>query len=304
MRFISKALRAILPYRLYKLIANGFIIVPKYYKDVIDELEEHFELSFEDNIDRDLMLIRKFGHIIDKGLHREDVVPGHSKAYFNDLKALVNKIKKTEYADEPTVIWAQEKLAIYESLQTHPEQFKPFRHSIAVSSITFEQLEQLIKERRSNRCFTSQPITSETIAKLKDVANWAANSCNKQPIRIFVANEQSLAKECLKCCIGGTGFGENIPSFWCFTANVRGYVWPSEMYLPSIDTSLGAQNVFLAAQTVGITGTILSWGQHTNDDDKRLRSLLNIPNDYSIIFCAVMGYAEYGYLAPSRKNAE
>ena len=137
---------------------------------------------------------------------------------------------------------------------------------------------------------------------MKDIANWAANSCNKQPIRIFVANEQDLAKKCLSCCIGGTGFGENIPSFWCFTANVRGYVWPTEMYLPSVDTSLGAQNVFLAAQTMGITGTILSWGQHTKEDDIKLRKLLDIPEDYAIIFCAVMGYAEYGYLAPIRKN--
>ena len=147
-------------------------------------------------------------------------------------------------------------------------------------------------------------LQAETIAKLKDIANWAANSCNKQPIRIFVANEQDLAKKCLSCCVGGTGFGENIPSFWCFTANVRGYVWPTEMYLPSVDTSLGAQNVFLAAQTMGITGTILSWGQHTKEDDIKLRKLLDIPEDYAIIFCAVMGYAEYGYLAPIRKNNE
>ena len=85
---------------------------------------------------------------------------------------------------------------------------------------------------------------------------------------------------------------------------MRGYVWPTEMYLPSVDTSLGAQNVFLAAQTMGITGTILSWGQHTKEDDIKLRKLLHIPEDYAIIFCAVMGYAEYGYLAPIRKNNE
>ena len=250
------------------------------------------------------MLMRKFGHIIDKGLHRTDASPGHSKNYYDALKQLVVKLKKTEYANDPTVLWAEEKLAKYEQLQSHPNEFKPFRSDFFQNNITFEQFEGLVKARRSNRCFTSQPITEDTIAKLKDIANWAANSCNKQPIRIFVANEQDLAKKCLSCCIGGTGFGENIPSFWCFTANVRGYVWPTEMYLPSVDTSLGAQNVFLAAQTMGITGTILSWGQHTKEDDIKLRKLLDIPEDYAIIFCAVMGYAEYGYLAPIRKNNE
>ena len=265
-------------------------------------MEHNFDLSLEDHINRDLMLMRKFGHIIDKGLHREDAAPGHSKPYYRDLKALVRKIKNSEFANDPTVLWAEEKLAKYESLQSQPEHFSPFRQETVNSQITFEQIERLIKERRSNRCFTDKPVTDDVILKLKEVANWAANSCNKQPIQIFCTADQKLAKECLTCCAGGTGFGENIPSFWCFTANVRAYVWPSEMYLPSVDTSLGAQNLFLAAQTLGITGTILSWGQHTKDDDMKLRKLLNIPEDYTIIFCAVMGYAEYGYIKPARKN--
>lgn len=303
MNISGKLLRKFIPYRWYKLLANGFIVVPKYYKNAIEELEQCFDLSLEDHINKDLMLMRKFGHIIDKGLHREDAAPGHSKVYYNDLKELVKKVQHTEYANDPTVLWAAEKISKYETLQSHPEQFTPVRQESPISQISFEQLEQLVKERRSNRCFTDKAVTDEVVTQLKDVANWAANSCNKQPIRIFVANEQNLAKECLKCCAGGTGFGNNIPSFWCFTANVRGYVWPSEMYLPSIDTSLGAQNVFLAAQTIGITGTVLTWGQHTPQDDKILRRLLNIPNDYAIIFCAVMGYAEYGYLTPARKKS-
>ena len=105
----------------------------------------------------------------------------------------------------------------------------------------------------------------------------------------------------MTCCKGGTGFSDYIPSFWVFAANVRGYVWPSEMYLPSVDTSLGAQNVFLAAHTLGISGTILSWAQKSKEEEAKLRSLLSIPNDYTIVFCAAMGYPEYGYVTPERK---
>ena len=36
------------------------------------------------------------------------------------LKQLIKKIKKTEYANDPTVLWAEEKLAKYEQLQSHP----------------------------------------------------------------------------------------------------------------------------------------------------------------------------------------
>lgn len=35
MKISGKILRKFIPYRWYKLIANGFIVVPKYYKDAI-----------------------------------------------------------------------------------------------------------------------------------------------------------------------------------------------------------------------------------------------------------------------------
>ena len=40
-KMIGRCLRKILPWYLYKLIANGFIIVPKYYKDIIKDAENY-----------------------------------------------------------------------------------------------------------------------------------------------------------------------------------------------------------------------------------------------------------------------
>lgn len=299
---IGKILKKLVLYRIYKLIANGAIIVPAYYRTIIEETERNFDLSLEDSDEKAVLLMRKYGHILDKGLHRKDATAGHSRECYTFLKSLLNKLKTTAYSNDPSYRWAEDKVSRYEALQNCPESFVPYRGELPESIITFDGLFDLIKQRRSNRSFTEENITDEEINKLKEVANWAASSCNKQPIRLFVANDQQLAKKCLECCAGGTGFGKNIPSFWVFTANIRGYVYPDEIFLPAIDTSLGAQNVFLAAQTIGLTGTILTWGQHTKADDLKLRKLLDIPNEYSIIFCAVLGHAEYGYITPQRKK--
>ncbi len=299
---IGQVLKRILPLRFYKLAANGFILVPAYYKSIIHELEAYHSLSLQKSKGQDFLLMKKYAHILDKGLHRKDAEPGHSKPYYHELKAIIDRLKYTEYAKDPTYTWASEKLVCYETLQERPQEFKPLGKEPVVSTISYEQLFELIKERRSNRYFIDKPVTEDVITKLKTVSNWAASSCNKQPIQLFVTNEQILAKKCLKCCAGGTGFGKNIPSFWAFTANVQGYVYPTEMFLPSIDTSLGAQNVFLAAQTLGLTGTILTWAQHSQSDNTLLRKLLGIPEDYSIIFCAVLGYAEFEYATPQRKG--
>lgn len=300
-KFIGRVLRVIFPRRMYKFIANGFMIVPKYYKTIIEDAELYFDLAGEEHVNKDIMLMRKYGHILDKGLHRRDIAPGHSRNFYILLKALVEKLSASEFSADPTYLWACEKLSKYESLQENPDNFQPLDSKLQESNISYEELFELIKSRRSNRFFLEEEVSDDVVDKLKRTVNWAANSCNKQPIRLFVANNPDLAKECLTCCKGGTGFSDYIPSFWVFAANVRGYVWPSEMYLPSVDVSLGAQNVFLAAHTLGISGTILSWAQKSKEEETKLRSLLNIPNDYSIIFCAVMGYPEYGYVTPERK---
>lgn len=299
---LGKILKKIVPYKVYKLIANGVILVPAYYKTIIDDAERNFDLSMEDSDEKAILIMRKYAHILDKGLHRKDATPGHSKGCYLVLKSLLVKLKNTNYSNDPSYHWAEDKLAKYEELQDNPSNFIPYREKVFKSTVGFDELFELMRQRRSNRYFTEATVTNEEINKLKDVANWAASSCNKQPIRLFVTNDQALAKECLECCAGGTGFGTNIPSFWVFTANIRGYVYPEEIFLPSIDTSLGAQNVFLAAQTMGLTGTILTWGQHTKSDDITLRKLLGIPNDYSIIFCAVLGHAEFSYDIPVRKE--
>ena len=300
--FFAKVLRGLFPRRWYKLIANGFMVVPKYYKTIISDAESYFDMAQEDHVNKDIMLMRKYGHIIDKGLRRRDIAPGHSHSYYVLLKKLVDKLSTSEYASDPTYQWACEKLSQYEMLQQQTDQFVPLEAPITKSEVSYDELLELIRSRRSNRFFLSKEISNEVIYKLKETVNWAANSCNKQPIQLFVANNPTLAKECLACCKGGTGFSDYIPSFWVFAANVRGYVWPSEIYLPAVDTSLGAQNVFLAVHTLGISGTILSWAQKDAEEEVKLRKLLDIPNDYSIIFCAVMGYPEYGYITPSRKD--
>lgn len=301
MGIVSKVLRKILPWRWYKLLANGWIIVPAYYKTIIDDAEKNFDLSLGNSSGKDLMLMRKYGHILDKGLHLQDATPGHSKTIYLELKKKIKALEKDGYSNEPTVKWAKKKLEYYEILQNDSKNFKPLEGDSPKCDISFNEIESLIKQRRSNRSFSTQPITNEEIEKLGHLVHWAANSCNKQPIVLFVTNKPIKAAQCLNCCKGGTGFSDYIPSFWVFAADIRGYVWPTEIFLPTLDTSLGAQNIFLAASTLGISGTILTWAQKDKKEEKQLRLLMNIPEYYSIIFCAVLGRANHTFIHPTRK---
>ncbi len=298
---IGKIIKGLVPYRIYKLIANGAILVPSYYKTIIEDAEQNFDLSLEDSDEKALLLMRKYGHILDKGLHRKDATPGHSKDCYLLLQKEVKRLKDTKYSEDPTVIWAEEKLKVYESLQ-EGNGFEPLCGKKTSVEITFNQFQELAKARRSNRDFSFKEVSIDDILKLKNLANWASSSCNKQPIEMYVTNNPELAAQCLKCCKGGTGFSANIPSFWVFTADILGYVWPSEIYLPVVDTCLGVQNVMLGATTLGLSATILSWAQKSKEEEHELRRLLNIPNHNQIIICAVMGYANTEFKTPARKH--
>lgn len=299
-KIISKILRSILSLRLYRLCANGMYVVPSYYKAFIQEAEKNFGYILADSVGKDMLLARKYGHILDKGIQRPDAESGHSYVYYEGLKKFVSRLDKEGYAEESTVVWMKEKLQQYERLQEHGKLSFDRAEIFTSSEPDYDRLCAIIRGRRSNRQFLNKRVDYETIRKILSVVDWSASSCNKQPVKVFFANDTRAAK-CLKCCAGGTGFSEYIPLFLAFTADIRGYVWPSEIMLPYVDVSLGAQNLFLAAHTLGISGTILSWAQKTPEQEQKLRLLLDIPESHQIVFCAVMGYAAYEYEAPARK---
>lgn len=285
----------------YKLVANGAILVPSYYKSIINDAEVNFDLSLKDSDEKELLLMRKYAHIIDKGLHRDDASAGHSGNYYMLLSESVKRLENSKFRDDKTLLWAKDKLHAYEQLQLG-EGFKPLHGDPVKASVSIEQFTQLVHNRRSNRNFETKAVSAEDIDKLKSLANWASSSCNKQPIEIYTTNNPEIAKECLKCCKGGTGFSEFIPSFWAFSCNILGYVWPSEIYLPVVDTCLGIQNVMLGATTLGMSGTLLSWAQKSEDEEIKLKQLLGIPAHHQIILCGVIGYAKTNFIPPARKS--
>ena len=83
---------------------------------------------------------------------------------------------------------------------------------------------------------------------------------------------------------------------------MRGYYLPDEAYLPAIDVALGAQNFFLASETLGLSNSGLTWAQKGEGDELKLRQLLKIPLQNQIIFNSVIGFPSKIYATPVRKN--
>jgi hypothetical protein len=295
-----------IPRKKLRIILNKPLLVPSYYKRIIDPVEHiiDYQQNAPDSCEDEhiLQLIRKYAHILDKGLHRTDLESGHSREIYIELKNLLNVLEDRKFVNDPTYEWAIEKIKTYELLQEgNPldplEEKKREDHE----PVNFDLLFRHMRERRSNRYFLDIPVTQPILKKIVEPVNWAPTSCNKQPVKIFATINPGLTIQCTKQCKGATGFSNYIPGFLSFCADLRGYSMPSEIFLPYIDCSLGAQNVFLAAHSIGLSTSVLSWAQSSPEEETALRSLLSIPEHYAIIFNAVIGYASRNACPPVRK---
>lgn len=286
-----------------EFIRSKPVIAHGKYRNIIQDLEKYSKIIQNNNgsdPDMALLLVRKFGHILDKGLHRTDAEKGHSLEIVNELVKNIS-IAEQYYQDDETLKWAKNKLELYNNLQISLK-INSLEEETGNITLSFNDFEVLIKKRRSNRQFHSKLIETEILEKLAATVNWASSSCNKQPIILYATTNPEIAKECLKCCKGGTGFGDFIPAFISFTADMRGYYLPDEAYLPAIDVALGAQNFFLASETLGLSNSGLTWAQKGEGDELKLRQLLKIPLQNQIIFNSVIGFPSKIYATPVRKN--
>jgi nitroreductase len=285
------------------------VLVPSYYKRYIRKVEDVIDSQNIPYSGADpeylLLLTRKFAHILDKGLHRSDIEKGHSHEIYTELSRILNAGKGDDYLNDPSVRWAREKLNYYEGLQAgiKTDPLSEDKERI-LPRLDFGPLSDHIRSRRSNRAFLEKTVEKELLIRALETINWTTTSCNKQPARVFATVDPDLAAACARQCKGATGFSKFIPAFLAFTADLRGYSMPDEMFLPYIDVSLCAQNVLLSAHSLGLSTTALSWAQSSEGEEAKLRNLLNIPDHCLIIFNAITGYPSKEYCIPARKPVD
>jgi len=300
---LGKVVRIFLPRRWMRILRDP-VLLPGYYRKFAQDIEPLIDVNQHVlNKDPEYLraMLRKYGHIIDKALERPDFEPGHSKQWYDAAKTTLNLLEKND-AEEPTITWVKEKIHEYEKRQSQP--FRPEKYGcISSDEEDYNTLIRIVKERRSIRNFTNQPVEIEKIRRIMEAINWAPSSCNRQPVKVFITTESALVKQCASTCAGATCFTGGA-CFMSFCADMRVYNLPEEYHLPDIDTGLGIQNGLLIAHTLGLSITLLSWAQHTNADDIKLRALLGISRHYKIIVNGLLGYPVSSKSAPARVKLE
>lgn len=243
--------------------------------------------------------LRKYGHMIDKGLQSPQREAGHSILVANRLAELLR-----EYDDyDVTFEWAKTVLSLHSDLQNEQlgSKYSNFAFE-STNSITAESLLGFMKERRSLRHFSQTKLPSP--AELNEVLQasiWAPSSCNRQTIVNYFSMDEGLVIECTKQNKGAT----SISGKYCFVSvcfDTRSYHLPQESLTGYIDASLGFQNSLLMAHAKGLGACVLNWSHATAKENAKLRELLRIPEYCEIAFNVIVGVPDGGAPIPGKKK--
>ena len=166
-----------------------------------------------------------------------------------------------------------------------------------------------IHSRRSTRSFTEEQITEEQLKVLLDAAVWAPSGGNHQSwLFTAIQNEDiinhinGLIKEAFKTWVPNPAFPGTVPSqkasqnenyHFCFHAPTLIIATnPADYDNAMADCSVALQNIFLAAESIGL-GTCYINQLHRLEHNEKLKEYLftlGIPKEHTICSSVAVGY--------------
>jgi len=196
----------------------------------------------------------------------------------------------------------------------------------------YDQLMEVIRQRRSVRQFSERAIERDDLVRLLEAARWAPSNHNRQPWRFLAIQDKKHLQQLAEAVRQGlteklkslpesaasyTGefghyatFFEQAPMLLLVLHKQRvcvarpllaGLRNPELVSGEALSAAMAVQNLLLAAQTLGL-GTCMLTGPLLVED--ALIGALNLPAGYEFTCLVALGYPAESPAAPRRKSVE
>jgi nitroreductase len=187
------------------------------------------------------------------------------------------------------------KLEYSQSINENKEDLKKFiPHALSECpnlDVTYTQLKNLFKVRKSVRWYSQKPVPEELIQQVVNAAALAPSACNRQPFRFIVARNSNVVKNIVKCAGGTAGFADQIPAVIVVVGDLSAYPLERDRHLIYIDSSLASMQLMLAAQTLGLSTCPINWPDLVASE-KKLQKIINLPLHERVIMLIAIGYGD------------
>lgn len=156
-----------------------------------------------------------------------------------------------------------------------------------IFSASKNNFEEFSQNRYSIRNFCGAG-DNDKIKKAVSLALKCPSTCNIQPIKIYLIQQEQILKKILSLQRGNKGFSENIPQLIIITSNLSLYSGVRERNQCYIDGGIFALSLSYSLQYFGIASCMLNWAS-TISEEKKIKKMLKIPNNKVVILMMAIG---------------
>jgi len=160
----------------------------------------------------------------------------------------------------------------------------------------------LLKHRKSIRDFLDRPVEREKIMMCLEAARLAPSACNSQPWKFIVVDDNQLKNRLCAAAFSGiysfNSFCKTAPVIVViisekskFLTRIGGMFRGTKYYL--IDIGIAAEHFVLQAEDLGLGTCWIGWF-----NERRVKTILNIPQHKKIDIIIALGYYDRTKLGP------
>lgn len=147
---------------------------------------------------------------------------------------------------------------------------------------------EFCKSRHSSRNFSKENIPNDIIYKCIELANRSPSDCNRQPTRVYIVKNQQSILEVLELQNGNRGFGHLTNTLLVMASDISLFQG-NERNEPVLNAGLFSMTLLYALHFHKIGACLLNWAA-TDSNDRKLRTLLHVPDHEQIIVLMACGY--------------
>ena len=168
-----------------------------------------------------------------------------------------------------------------------------------------------IKNRRSIRKFTTEPVCGDVLRSVVEAASYAPSWKNAQSVRYIAVSDKTLLAEIAEKCVMGFAYNQktilNAPllvlvttvSFRSGFDRDGAFSTSKGTHWESFDAGIATQTFCLAAYELGLGTTIL--GIY---DEEQVIKAVRVPENQKVSAMIAVGYAAEMPTMPKRKNVD
>ena len=166
-----------------------------------------------------------------------------------------------------------------------------------LSSIDYQDMLALARQRRSVRWYEDRPVPRELFDQALMVAREAPTACNRLPYEFRIFDDPDMVQTVATMPFGTAGFAQGLRSVVVVVGKLSSYFSPRDRHAIYVDSSLAAMSFLFALESLGLSSTVINWPD-LEPLEHSMQKLLGLDFSDRVVMLIAVGYADPEGLVP------